>query len=218
MYRIGGFMVIALLAATPVGLFAEVIDRIAAVVNRDIITLSDLEREQKFQAANQGKVFAVQGPSEGEERAEMLQKLVDQDLIRQQIQQFPGIEVSEAEVEKQIAAMVKESGSVQNWEQLLGRLQITQQDLKEHVTWQLQVMKFFDHRFRQFVVVHHGEIESYYREKFLPELAVKGIQEQPPLAEVREKIRALLTEEKVNLQIDDWIKSLRESASIEIFD
>ena len=215
MRRIVGFMVIALLPASPAALFAEMIDRIAAVVNRDIITLSDLEQEKKFQAANQGKALAPQGSSE--QQAQLLQQLIDQDLIRQQIQQFPGIEISDAEVEKQIAAMVKQSGSVQNWQQQLGQLQITPQELKEHVKWQLEVMKFFDHRFRQFVVVHHGEIESYYREKFLPELTAKGIQDQPPLAEVGEKIRAIVTEEKVNLQINDWLKSLRESASIEIF-
>jgi len=218
MHRIAGFMVIALLAVSPAGLFAEVIDRMVAVVNRDIIALSDLEREQKFQAASQGKVLAAQGSSVGEQQAQLLQQLIDQDLIRQQIQQFPGIEISDAEVERQIGAMVKQNGSVQNWQQLLGQLHITQQELKEHVRWQLEVMKFFDHRFRQFIVVHHGEIESYYREKFLPELTVKGIQDQPSLAEVGEKIRAILTEEKVNLQIDEWLKSLRESASIEIFD
>jgi len=77
-------------------------------------------------------------------------------------------------------------------------------------------MKFFDYRFRQFAVVDTREIEGYYREKFLPELAARGIEKQPSLAEVEEKIRGILTEEKVNLQIDVWLKSLKESASIEI--
>ena len=40
-------------------------------------------------------------------------------------------------------------------------------------------MKFFDYRFRQFVVVDSREIEEYYREKFLPELAMKAIGKQP---------------------------------------
>jgi peptidyl-prolyl cis-trans isomerase SurA len=204
----------------PVVLKAELIDRILAVVNREIITLSDLEQEQKFQAADQVNLPILQPPSEGQRQAhfELLQKLIEQSLIRQQIQQFPGIEVSQDEVEKQIASMAKKNGSAESWEQQLRQLELTPQELQEHVKWQLQVMKFFDYRFRQFVVVDQTEIETYYNDKFVPELATKGIEKKPPLAEVEEQIRALLTEEKLNLQIEDWLKSLRESATIEIFD
>jgi hypothetical protein len=98
------------------------------------------------------------------------------------------------------------------------QLRLAPEEVREHLRWQLQVTKFFDYRFRQFAVVDPREIEGYYREKFLPELAAKGVERQPPLVEVEEKIRAILAEEKVNLQIDDWLKSLRESASIEVFD
>jgi hypothetical protein len=121
-------------------------------------------------------------------------------------------------VEKQITVMVKKNGSSESWEQQLTQLQLTPQEVQEHVKWQLQVMKFFDYRFRQFVVVDETEIERYYHDQFLPELATKGIEHQPPLAEVEEKIRALLTEEKLNLQIEDWLKTLKESAIIEIFE
>ncbi len=203
-----------------IGVKAELIDRILAVVNRQIITLSDLEQEQKFQAADEGKLPVIQASSEhqSQRQHELLQKMIEQNLIRQQIQQFPGIEVSQNEVEKQITVMVKKNGSSESWEQQLTQLQLTPQEVQEHVKWQLQVMKFFDYRFRQFVVVDETEIERYYHDQFLPELATKGIKHQPPLAEVEEKIRALLTEEKLNLQIEDWLKTLKESAIIEIFD
>jgi len=203
-----------------IGVKAELIDRIVAVVNRQIITLSDLEQEQKFQAADEGKLLVIQPSSEpqSQRQHELLQKMIEQNLIRQQIQQFPGIEVSQDEVEKQITLMVKKDGSSESWEQQLTQLQLTPQEVQEHVKWQLQVMKFFDYRFRQFVVVDETEIERYYHDQFLPELATKGIEHQPPLAEVEEKIRALLTEEKLNLQIEDWLKTLKESASIEVFD
>src|SRR5262249_30030992 len=80
-----------------IGVKAELIDRIVAVVNRQIITLSDLEQEQKFQAADEGKLLVIQPSSEpqSQHQHELLQKMIEQNLIRQQIQQFPGIEVSQ---------------------------------------------------------------------------------------------------------------------------
>jgi peptidyl-prolyl cis-trans isomerase SurA len=223
MSRIGKFMIVLVLLLTPICSIrasAEVIDRILAVVNRQIITLSDLEQEQKFQATDRGDLPAIQNSSEGQRQVEfeLTQKLIEQNLIRQQVQQFPGIDISSEEIEKQMAFLIKENGSSPEWEQKMMQLQLTPEEVREHVRWQLQVMKFFDYRFRQFVVVDSREIEEYYREKFLPELAMKAIGRQPSLGEVEEKIRAILAEEKLNLRIDDWLKSLRESASIEIFD
>lgn len=199
---------------------AEVIDRIVAVVNHQIITLSDVKQERKFLEIGPGDPITAQSSPGNEQPSqfELTQKLIEQSLIRQQIEQFPGIDVSPEETEKQMASLKKENSSSQDWEQQLEQLQLTPEEVKEHLRWQLQVMKFFDYRFRQFAVVDPREIEGYYREKFLPELATRGIEKQPSLAEVEEKIRAILAEEKVNLQIDAWLKSLRESASIEIFD
>jgi peptidyl-prolyl cis-trans isomerase SurA len=204
-----------LLALSP-SASAEVIDRIVAVVNHQIITLSDVKQARKFLEI--GPENLTTPGDEQQSQFELTQKLIEQSLIRQQIQQFPGIDVSPAEIEKQMASLKKENSTSQDWEQHLEQLQLTPVEVEEHLRWQLQVMKFFDYRFRQFAVVDTREIEGYYREKFLPELAARGIEKQPSLAEVEEKIRGILTEEKVNLQIDAWLKSLKESASIEIFD
>jgi len=199
---------------------AEVIDRIVAVVNRQIITLSDVEQERKFLEIGPGNPAEVQGSPKSEDPSqfELTQKLIEQSLIRQQIQQFPGIDISPEEIEKQVASLKQANNFSRNWEQQLEQLQLTAEQVKEHLRWQLQVLKFFDYRFRQFVVADSREIEEYYHEKFLPELASRGITKRPSLVEVEEKIRAIVAEEKVNQQIDDWLKSLRESASIEVFE
>jgi parvulin-like peptidyl-prolyl isomerase len=74
----------------------EVLDRIVAVVNRQIITLSDVQRERKFLEIEPGNPAMEQGSSGTEEQtqSELTQRLIEQSLIRQQIQQFPGIDVS----------------------------------------------------------------------------------------------------------------------------
>jgi len=148
---------------------------------------------------------------------DIIQRLIEQNLIRQQIQQFPGTEVSVEAIATQIASIRDKLGGAERLEQTLTSLHVTEEELKKRVEWQLQVMKFVDYRFRQFVIVDQKEIRDYYNDNLLPALATKGIKDRPPLPEVEEKIREILTEEKLNLQLDEWLKSLKESASIEIF-
>ena len=78
-------------------------------------------------------------------------------------------------------------------------------------------MKFIDYRFRQFVVVDTKEIEAYYQNQFLPELQKRNAVPAPALADVEERIRKIVTEEKLNTQVDEWLASLRKDATIEIF-
>jgi hypothetical protein len=69
---------------------AEVIARILAVVNRQIITLSDLEREQKFQATDRGDLPAIQNSSEAKGKL----NLIDQRRLSKSYQrQFSNSEV-----------------------------------------------------------------------------------------------------------------------------
>jgi SurA-like protein len=198
---------------------AEIIDRILAVVNQQIITLGDVEQERKFQEMGLSEMDALQNREAKEKQVQfdLTQRLIEQNLIRQQIQQFPGTEVSAEGIATQIASIRDKFGGAERWEQTLRTLHITQEELKSRVEWQLQVMKFLDYRFRQFVIVDQKEIRDYYSNNLLPALAAKGIKEQPPLPEVEEKIREILTEEKLDVQLDEWLKSLKESASIEIF-
>lgn len=194
---------------------AEIIDRLMAVVNLQIITLGDVEQELRLQGLD--LVTAdVAGMSASRQKATqeiILQRLIEQTLIREQIQQFPGLEIEDAQVESQLRAIEKQAGNSNK----LAELKIDTQAIRDRLRWQLQVMKFIDYRFRQFVVVDSKEIEAYYQSTFLPELQKRNALPAPPLADVEERIRKILTEEKLNVQVDEWLASLRKDAAIEIF-
>src|SRR5438445_6316601 len=100
--------------------FAEIIDRIVAVVNHQIITLSDVEQERKFWEIGIGETDAFRDRPEKEKeiRFELTQKLIEHNLIRQQIQEFPGLDVSPDEIESQIVSIRQKVGSTEDWEQL----------------------------------------------------------------------------------------------------
>ena len=151
----------------------EVIDRLMAVVNRQIITLGDVEQELKMQVVDPtAGVLAGVSSSQQEKMSQevMVQRLIEQTLIREQIQQFPGLEINDEQVESQLA-------SVENTK----------------------------------------EIEAYYQNQFLPELQKRNVVPAPVLPDVEERIRKIVTEEKLNTQVDEWLASLRKDATIEIF-
>ena len=195
---------------------AEIIDRLAAVVNRQIITLGDIEQELRLQDLGSftGDLTGVSPlPQQKLTQELVLQRLIERTLIREQIQQFPGLEIDDEQVESQLVAIEKKLGGVGK----LADMRIDIQDLRDRLRWQLQVMKFIDYRFRQFVVVDAKEIEAYYQNQFLPELQKRNALPAPELPAVEERIRKILTEEKLNIQVDEWLASLRKDAAIEIF-
>jgi len=194
----------------------EVIDRLMAVVNRQIITLGDVEQELRMQVVDpNGKDLAGVNSTQQQKMGKevVLQRLIEQTLIREQIQQFPGLEIDDEQVESQIASVERNGGGAEK----LAEMKIDIGALRDRLRWQLQVMKFIDYRFRQFVVVDTKEIEAYYQNQFLPELQKRNALPAPELVEVEEKIRKILTEEKLNTQVDEWLASLRKDATIEIF-
>ena len=194
----------------------EVIDRLMAVVNRQIITLGDVEQELRMQVVDPtaGDLAGVNSSQQQKMSQEVVvQRLIEQTLIREQIQQFPGLEIDDEQVESQVAAVEKNVGGAGK----LAEMKIDIGALRERLRWQLQVMKFIDYRFRQFVVVDTKEIEAYYQNQFLPELRKRNVLPAPELADVEERIRKIVTEEKLNTQVDEWLVSLRKDATIEIF-
>ena len=198
---------------------SEVIDRIVAIVNRQIITLGDVEEEKKYSqlGVSTQVVDRDGGASQRPGDFEIIQRLIQQTLIREQVQTFAGNDATSEEVQEQLHLLEERSGGKESFEEVIEQRHVRMETLKARLEWQIRVLKFLENRFRQFVVILPKEIEEYYRNSLLPELARKGIAEVPLTAEVEGQIRDLLVEEKVNVQIDGWLTSLTRSADIEIF-
>jgi peptidyl-prolyl cis-trans isomerase SurA len=198
----------------------EVIDRIVAVVNRQIITLGDVEEEKKYLQLGVSAEVIDRNGGAGQRPGdfEIVRRLIQQTLIREEVQTFAGNNATPEEVQEQLRLLEERSGGKESFEEVMKQRHITMEAHKARLEWQIRVLKFLESRFRQFVVILPKEIEEYYRNSFLPEVARKGIVEVPPMAEVEGQIRDLLIEEKVNIQIDGWLNSLTRSADIEIFD
>jgi hypothetical protein len=194
---------------------AEVIDRIVATVDRRVILQSDLDEALSYEAVLDGRSLSQ---FTDDERRSVLDRLIDQELLRGQMKSADFRHASEAEVEARVVEARKqypEAVTDEGWQALLAKFHLNLKDLAAHVEQQIDLLRLVDARLRPAVQIDSKTIEAYYREKFVPQLKQSGGNEVP-LAEVTAKIRELLTEQKVSELLVSWLQTLRSESEVRI--
>jgi hypothetical protein len=194
---------------------AEVFDRIVATVNGRIILQSDLDEALCYDALVTNRSFAS---FSDDDRRAVLDRLIDQELLREQMKSADFRHATEVEVNARVADARKqypEAVSDEAWRSLLARYQITEKDLFARVQRQIDVMRLVDARLRPAVQIDSKSIEAYYRDQFVPKLKESGGAEVP-LAEVSSKIREVLTEQKVSEMLISWLQTLRSEGDVHV--
>lgn len=193
----------------------EVIDRIVATVNGHIILQSDWNDALRYEALLSARPL---NQFTEEDRRAVLDRLIDQELLGEQMKSALFQHASEEEAGKQIAEARKlypEAATADGWQAVMGRFGLTEQALVAHVQQQIDLMRLVDAHLRPAVQIDSKTIEAYYREKFVPQLKQSGAADVA-LADVSAKIRELLTEEKVNELMISWLQSLRSESKVSL--
>ncbi len=193
----------------------EVIDRIVATVNGHIILQSDWNDALRYEALLSGR---TPGQFSEEDRRAVLDRLIDQELLAEQMKSASFQHASEAEAAAEIAEARKQypdAATDEGWRRLLERFGLTEQSVTAHVQQQIDLMRLVDAHLRPTVQIDSKTIEAYYRDKFVPQLKESGGSEVS-LADVSAKIRELLTQEKVNELMVSWLQSLRSESKVSV--
>jgi peptidyl-prolyl cis-trans isomerase SurA len=207
-------LLLALLALAP-SAGAEVVDRIVATVNGRVILQSDLDEALCYDALLTGRSLA---DFTDDDRRATLDRLIDQELLREQMKSADFRHATDTEVSARIADARKQYPQAvtdDSWRSLLTRYHISERELFAHVRQQIDVMRLVDARLRPAVQIDTKSIEAYYRDQFVPKLKQSGAFEVP-LTEVAAKIRELLTEEKVSEMLVSWLQTLRSEGQVHI--
>jgi len=192
---------------------AEVIDRIVATVNGRIILQSDWDEGLCYEALLNNR--NLEQFSEEERRA-VLDRLIDQELLREQMNSSSFVHATAAEVSARVEEARKrypEIATEEAWQSFLAQYHLTEKDLSDHVRQEIDVLRLVDARLRPTVQIDSKSIEAYYRDQFAPRLKQSGAPEVP-LAEVSAKIRELLTEQKVSELLVSWLQTLRSEGNV----
>jgi peptidyl-prolyl cis-trans isomerase SurA len=197
----------------PAAWAGQVIDRIVATVNGHIILQSDWDEALCYEALLNGRAL---NQFTDDDRREVLDRLIDQELLREQMKSAAFEHASETEAAARVAEARKhypEAATDEGWKLVLSRLGLSEKDLAAHVQQQIDLMRLVDAHLRPAVQIDSKSIEGYYREKFVPQLKPSIAPEVPP-ADVAAKIRELLTEEKVSELMVSWLQSLRSESKV----
>lgn len=193
---------------------SEVIDRIVATVNNEPILQSDWDIAVRYEAFVDQRPLDL-GPAAA--RA-ALERLIDQELLQQQIRTFHLQPISADEVRQRVREIRQQTPGAATdagWQAALERYGLSEAELGARVAHQLEITHFVDVRLRPTVRLDRASIEAYYRDKLLPELKQKGAGEVP-LAQVTRQIEEVLSQERMDTMLSEWLRDLRQQSEIKI--
>ena len=190
----------------------QILDRMVANVNGHIVLQSDWEEELAFEA------FVNARPLDSftiEERKAALDRLIDQELLREQVR--PSEIAPSGEIAARVSDVRKlhpEAVTDNGWRAALQRYGLTQADLERRLGESIQLMRLVEARLRPSIQIDQKAVESYYNEQLIPELKKTGSREVA-LPEVIGHIRDLLAEQRLNQLLHGWLATLRSASRIQ---
>jgi hypothetical protein len=196
----------------------DIVDRIAAIVNGDLVLESDVEEEERFT-----KLYPY-GDGQGKPlREQALTRIIDRALIHQQQAGFVQTPVSDEEVTKEEDDLRKDLPACSNadckteagWTKFLASYGFTRDELRARLRLRIQILHFIETRFRSGVRISDRQISDFYNNTMLPEYAQRGTT-APPLDTVSDRIEQVLLEQQVSVLLDEWLKSLRDSGHVRV--
>ncbi|MEO7795414.1 MAG: hypothetical protein ABIV06_11640 [Thermoanaerobaculia bacterium] len=187
------------------------VDRVVAVVDEDPILNSDIERVLRL-----GLVPEIAGEQVADERRRALDMAIEQKLRLHEVDRFGFEESPLAAVDRQMEETRSRFPSEEAFRAELLRLGLDETALRQLLARQLSVLAYVEERLGPRVFVSVDDIGHYYDEELLPELRKNGAGpgDIPALDSVRESIRAVLRERRLNDEIDRWTDDLRSKADV----
>jgi hypothetical protein len=183
----------------------EIVDRIVARVENDIILLSDVRALSGYQ-------LLVDGKSETEEQ--ILDRLIDQWIVQTEadVSHFP--HPSDADIDRGLSQLQKSFASIDEYEARKKQSGLNDSEIRKIVGLQLYLSNYLDSRFRPGVQIDPKAIEDFYVNRVLPQAKSRG-QEPPSLDAARDFIQEALIQQGINEQADRWLKESRARLHIE---
>lgn len=197
-----------LLLATTAG--AVTVDRVAATVDRQVLTVSEVTQMVEL------RFFPLTGEDADSQRRDALEALIAQALRFRDVERFGAQDIPRDSIEARLSEIQKRFQSQADFEAALARTELALDEVRALIKRQLQVEAYIQERFAPLIFVSSEEIETYYRGPWREQRRQRGLP-IPDLGEVREEIRALLKASRLREEIDRWTAQLRARANVDVF-
>ncbi len=206
MFRKSGILIVLFAAlGMSAAVRAEVIDRVLAVVDAQIITLSDARAALRFALVPQD--VAV------DPIAAVMQRLIDRRLMLAEVDRYAPPEPTPAAVDAAMATIDRRYKDALEMEIALNQSAMSREELRRYVRDTLRLETYFQQRFSTVVQPSEDEIRLYYREH-AAEFTVAG--NLQPLEAAREAARAAVIREQREVLLRQWVEGLRRRGSVQV--
>jgi hypothetical protein len=185
---------------------AQQVDGVAARIEDDIITESEVRELGAFQLLVDGKA---------KPRAELIRELSDQWMIRSEANATKYGPPPAADVDRAYAEFVKQFPSPEEFQKRRVSSGLTEAAVRRMVAQQLYLSRFIDYRFRPEAQVSDEQVEAYYRDEFSPQLKARN-EPVPPLDDVDDTIREVLIQRAISDRAAKWLNDSRVRLKIDI--
>jgi hypothetical protein len=205
-FQIAGVILFALSAVF--GLHAqELIDRVVARVENDIILLSELQDLARYQKFVEGKT---------ESDSQILDRLIDQWIVRNEASaaRFPA--TAREDVDRSLERLKSSFSSPAEFENRKKLSGLSDADIVRMLESQLYLSNYLDSRFRPSIQIDPKAIDEFYQSRVVPRAESRG-QKPPKLEAAQEYIQEFLVQQAINEHTDQWLKEARVRLHIERF-
>lgn len=193
----------------PVSLPAEVIavDRIAAVVNDEIITQSDIDKAIRFYP-----VFRKKDESDRAFYISVLQDLINYKVIC--LEYRDEVTLRDEDYTEVETSIIKKVGSYDRLMRLLHRYDMQWSDFKAFIREKVVYEKVLKQKIQLKMIINFQEIQRFYNEQYLPQqrslrLKPRTLIEMAPLIETK------LRKDRIEQELAEWMKEIAAAYKIE---
>jgi len=183
----------------------EVIDRVAARVENDIILVSDIRELAHYQ-------MLIDGKSESD--TQILDRLIDQWIVRNEaaVSRYP--QPSDEDVQRSLARLKRTFSSAAEFEERRQQSGLSSEELLAIVKLQLYLRNYLDTRFRPSIQIEEKDMDEFYKTRVVPRAESRG-QAPPTIEAAREFIQEALVQRAIDEQADRWLKESRARIRVE---
>ncbi len=182
---------------------AEIIDRILAIVEGQLITLSDVRAVSRL---------GLETVSAGDDPVRaVLDTLIERQLMLVEVERYAPPEPSAESIDARLKIVRSRAPDALAFETTLHQIGMTAEHLRRYLRDTLRIESYLQQRFTASIQPSDDEIAGYYRlhaDRFTREGRLI------PYLEARNEARATLIEERRAVLVRDWLAGLRRRADI----
>ena len=182
---------------------AEIIDRILAVVEGQLITLSDVRAVTRL---------GLEHAAEGDDPVRaILDRLIERQLMLVEVERYAPQEPSPEALDARLDAVRGTFPDALAFETTLHQVGMTQEHLRRYARDALRIDAYLQQRFTATIQPSDEEIVGYYRlnaDEFTRGGALA------PFEAVRNEVRDRLVDERRRALVEEWLAGLRRRADV----